>query len=67
MIALKHNLTVLRRSAARAEAFQFLSNPSQIIVLFVYAIHYRGWFPELTGFKAYTDPQLLFLDLTTST
>jgi hypothetical protein len=67
MVALEHYLTVLGRSAACAETFQFLSNPSQIIVFFVYAIDYRGWFPKLSRFKAYTDPQLLFLDFATST
>jgi hypothetical protein len=67
MVSLKHDLTVLRRSAARAEAFQLLRNLRQVVVLLVYAVNYRRWFPELARFEAYANSQLFLLDFTTST
>jgi hypothetical protein len=66
MITLQHNLTILRSSTTRTKRLKFLRRTRQIRVLVIHAVNYCAWSAELSGFKSYANPLLLFLDFATN-
>jgi hypothetical protein len=61
VVALQHDLPVLVGAAAGAKRFQFMRDLLKVAVFVFNAVDNSGWSAELSGFKPYANPLLLFL------
>ncbi len=67
VVTLEHDLSVFVGSTASAKGFEFMRDFLEVAVLVVDAIDDGGWSSEFSGFKAYANSLLLFLNFAADT